>query len=105
MVWFGVSASSHAGIKVIPLSLLTRTSFTLLPDGKHAAPPTPNAGKVAQNQTLAELVDYLAIGKIQPLVASRIPLVQAARAHEVFGTRLVGGRDRKGRKGSMSDER
>jgi NADPH2:quinone reductase len=48
---------------------------------------TPNAGKVAQSKALTELLDYLAAGKIKPVVAARIPLAEAARAHE----RLEGG--------------
>jgi NADPH2:quinone reductase len=83
LVWFGVAAISKAGIKVIPLSLMTRFLVTLIPDGKHA-PSTPNAGKLSQTQTLAELLDHLAAGKIQPVVAARIPLVEAARAHELL---------------------
>ncbi len=83
LVWFGVAASSRAGIKVIPLSLLTRLFLALIPDGKRA-PLTPNAGKGPQTETLAELLDLLAAGKIKPVVAERIPLLEAARAHELL---------------------
>jgi NADPH2:quinone reductase len=83
LVWFGVAATSRAGIKVIPLSLLTRLLLSLIPDGKHA-PMTPNAEKLDQTHTLAELLDLLAAGKIKPVVAERIPLVEAARAHELL---------------------
>jgi len=34
--------------------------------------------------TLAELLDLLAEGKLKPLVAERIPLVEAVRAHELL---------------------
>ena len=34
--------------------------------------------------TLAELLDLLAAGKIKPSVAARIPLTEAARAHELL---------------------
>ena len=34
LVWFGVSATSKAGMRVIPLSLLARFLLILIPDGK-----------------------------------------------------------------------
>jgi NADPH:quinone reductase-like Zn-dependent oxidoreductase len=82
LVWFGVAATSKAGMRVIPLSLLTRFGLTLIPDGKRAPMP-PNAGRFAQT-TLAALLDSLAAGKIKPIVAARIPLAEAARAHELL---------------------
>jgi NADPH2:quinone reductase len=33
---------------------------------------------------LTELLDLLAAGKIKPVVADRIPLVEAVRAHELL---------------------
>lgn len=74
-MWFGVAATSKAGMRAIPLSLLTRFGLTLIPDGKRAPMP-PNAGRFAQTT--------LAAGKIKPIVAARIPLVEAARAHELL---------------------
>ena len=35
-------------------------------------------------KTLAELLDMLAEGALKPIVAERIPLVEAARAHELL---------------------
>ena len=35
-------------------------------------------------ETLAELLDSLAAGRIKPVVAARIPLAEAARAHELL---------------------
>ena len=83
LVWFGVAATSKQGMKVIPLSLLARTLLALIPDGKHA-PLTPNAGKLTQTQTLAGLLNLLDAGKLKPVIAERIPLVEAARAHELL---------------------
>lgn len=82
LVWFGVAASKRHGMKVIPLSLLTRLLLSLIPDGKKA-PLTPTAD-ASSRPILAELLDMLAAGKIKPLVAERIPLVEAARAHELL---------------------
>jgi NADPH:quinone reductase-like Zn-dependent oxidoreductase len=87
LVWFGVAATSKAGMRVIPLSLLMRFLLVLIPDGKQA-PLMENAGKFAlehnvwYRETLTELLDSLAAGRIKPVVAERIPLVEAARAHE-----------------------
>jgi NADPH:quinone reductase-like Zn-dependent oxidoreductase len=89
LVWFGVAATTKQGLRVIPLSLLMRTLLTLIPDGKQA-PLTQNVGEygLADNawyrETLTELLDLLAEGKIKPVVAERIPLDEAARAHELL---------------------
>jgi len=89
LVWFGVAATSKAGLRVIPLSLLMRTLLALIPDGKQA-PMTSDLGTFAlahnawYRETLTELLDLLAVGRIKPVVAERFPLVEAARAHELL---------------------
>ncbi|MFH0916137.1 MAG: medium chain dehydrogenase/reductase family protein [bacterium] len=85
LVWFGVAATSKEGMRVMPLSLLMRTLVALIPDGKRA-PLTPNLGKdnVWYRRTLTELLGSLADGRIKPVVAERVPLVEAARAHELL---------------------
>jgi NADPH:quinone reductase-like Zn-dependent oxidoreductase len=82
LVWFGVAAAKKDGLRVIPLSLLMRTLLAMIPDGKQA-PLAPDIGKdnAWYRETLKELLDLLAQGKIKPVVAERIPLVEAARAH------------------------
>jgi NADPH:quinone reductase-like Zn-dependent oxidoreductase len=85
LVWFGVAATKKEGLRVIPLTLLTRTLLALIPDGKQA-PLAPDLGKdnAWYRGTLADLLDLLAAGKIKPVVAERIPLLEAARAHELL---------------------
>jgi NADPH:quinone reductase-like Zn-dependent oxidoreductase len=85
LVWFGVAAAKKAGLRVIPLTLLMRTVLALVPDGKKA-PLSPDLSKenAWYRKTLAELLDMLAAGTIQPVVAARIPLAEAARAHELL---------------------
>jgi NADPH:quinone reductase-like Zn-dependent oxidoreductase len=85
LVWFGVAAVSKAGLRVIPLTLLMVSLLGLLPDGKQT-PQFPELGKdnAWYRETLTELLDLLAAGKIKPVVAKRIPLVEAARAHELL---------------------
>ncbi len=61
------------------------TLLTLIPDGKQA-PLSPDLGKdnAWYRETLAKLLDLLAAGKIKPVVAERIPLAEAARAHALL---------------------
>jgi NADPH2:quinone reductase len=83
LVWFGVAAVSKAGMRVIPLSLLTVFLLKLLPDGKRVL-TNPDVGSASYRETLTELLDLLVAGKIKPIVAERIPLVEAVRAHELL---------------------
>ena len=85
LVWFGVAATKKKGLRVIPLTLLTVFLLKLIPDGKQT-PLFPDLGKdnAWYRETLAELLDLLAGGKIRPVVAERIPLAEAARAHELL---------------------
>jgi NADPH:quinone reductase-like Zn-dependent oxidoreductase len=83
LVWFGVAAISRRGAKVIPGSLIARQLLSLIPDGRKA-PLTPNAGKVDHGPVLAELLDLLKEGKLNPVIAERIPLLDASKAHELL---------------------
>jgi NADPH:quinone reductase-like Zn-dependent oxidoreductase len=85
LVWFGVAATKKEGLRVIPFTFLMRTLLALIPDGK-SAPLTPDLSKdnAWYRQTLTELLDLLAEGSIKPVVAERIPLAEAARAHELL---------------------
>jgi len=85
LVWFGVAATKKAGLRVIPATLLTMALLGLIPDGKQAT-SIPDLGKdnAWYRATLTELLDSLAAGRIRPVVAERIPLAEAARAHELL---------------------
>ena len=85
LTWFGVAAAKQTGLKVIPLTLLMVILLKLFPGGKQLL-LTPDLGKdnAWYRQTLAELLDLLAAGKIKPIVAARFPLAEAARAHELL---------------------
>ena len=89
LVCFGMAATSKAGVRVIPLSLLMVGLLKLIPDGKQVS-MSPNLAEFAlahpgwYRDTLAELLDLVAAGKLKPVVAARIPLVEAARAHELL---------------------
>ncbi len=85
LVWFGVAATARRGLKVIPLSMLTQISLSLIPDGRRAPlPPDSNKPNEWYRETLTTLFDYLQAGKIRPVIAARIPLLEAARAHELM---------------------
>jgi NADPH:quinone reductase-like Zn-dependent oxidoreductase len=85
MVWFGVAAAKKNGLRVIPLTLLTVGLLKSVPDGKKLL-LTPDLSKDNAwiRETLAELLDLLAAGELNPVVAARIPLDEAWRAHELL---------------------
>jgi len=89
LVWLGSAATRDKGFMVGPLSLLMVFVLKLIPDSKHV-PMCPDLGKFAEthndwyHETLTELFDLLTEGKIKPVVAERIPLVEATRAHKLL---------------------
>jgi NADPH2:quinone reductase len=89
LVWFGVAATKKKGLQVIPFTLMMQTLLALIP-GSRQAPLMPDLGTFTQEHTdwyrdtLTELLNALAEGTIKPVVAERIPLVEAARAHELL---------------------
>jgi NADPH:quinone reductase-like Zn-dependent oxidoreductase len=86
LVWFGVASTRDQGLRVIPGTLLTRLALSLIPDGKRS-PSTPDLTKLGNawyRETLSALLNHLARGELAPLVASRIPLAEASRAHELL---------------------
>lgn len=85
LVWFGVAATARSGRGVIPASLITRSLVSLIPDGRKAPmPPNAKTPNDSYRETLATLFDYLRAGKINPVIAARIPLLEAARAHQLL---------------------
>lgn len=85
LVWFGVAATARDGIWVIPSSVLTRFALSLIPDGRRAPLPGDITEPIAwYRATLTELLDLLAAGKLAPVIADRIPLEDAVRAHALL---------------------
>jgi NADPH:quinone reductase-like Zn-dependent oxidoreductase len=84
LVWFGVAATKEKGLRVIPFTLLMRAILPLIPDGKRILSPDLGKDNIWYRETLTQLLDWLAAGKIKPVVAQRIPLAEAARAHELL---------------------
>jgi NADPH:quinone reductase-like Zn-dependent oxidoreductase len=85
LVWFGVAAAKKKGLGVIPFTMVMVALLKLAPGDKQIL-LSPDLGKdnAWYRQTLAELLDWLAAGKIKPVVAERIPLAEAARAHKLL---------------------
>jgi NADPH2:quinone reductase len=88
-VGYGMAATSKAGMRAIPLTLLMLVLLKLIPGGKQASMSAEiatfsDAHVGWYRETLTELLDLLAAGKIKPVVAERIPLLEAARAHELL---------------------
>jgi len=89
LVWLGSAATKGktpwAGLFSLPMIGLLK----LIPDGRNV-PLCPDLGKFADAHhdwyrgTLGELLGSLAAGEIQPVVAERIPLAEAARAHQLL---------------------
>lgn len=85
LVWFGVASTKKAGPSVIPFTLIMIFLLKCIPDGKQV-PLTPDLGKdnTWYRKTLAELLDLVSKGIIKPIIAERIPLIEATRAHELL---------------------
>ena len=89
LVWLGSAATNEQGLRVGPLSMMMALLLRLAPDGKKV-PSCPTLGKFAgehndwSRETLADLLELQAAGRIRHVVAERIPLAEAARAHELL---------------------
>ncbi len=89
LVWLGSAAVEQQGLRVAPFSMATVLLLRLIPDGKKV-PPCPTMDKHAEanpawyRSTLTWLLDALAAGELEPVVAARIPLADAASAHELL---------------------
>jgi NADPH:quinone reductase-like Zn-dependent oxidoreductase len=89
LVWFGMAATKNKGLRVIPFTLMMQVLLGLLPGDKQV-PLMPDLGTFSKEnpdwyrETLTALLDLLAAGKIKPVVEESIPLVEAARAHELL---------------------
>lgn len=89
LVWVGSAGTHKDGLRTGLLSLLLEPMLRLLPDGKQMA-RTTELGKFGRDhndwfrRTQAELLDLAAAGDLEPVVAERIPLAEAARAHALL---------------------
>ena len=89
LVWLGSAATETQGLRVGLLSMLAVYLLKAIPDRKQIPMcPTTNKFALADNDwyrnTLTGLLDLLAAGALEPVVAERVPLADAARAHETI---------------------
>jgi len=96
VVFGGVAFASEGLLKMLWNNLLLRPILNLIPDNKAAL--TYQMGDTKHNSSpewvredLAKLFDLLAQGRIKPII-TRMPLVEAARAHELIGEASVRGK-------------
>ena len=86
LVWLGSAAVEDRGISVGLTSVLASWTLRVLPDGKRVPRcPTMDVHATSNPQwyreTLSELVGLLADGDLAPVVAERVPLADAQKAH------------------------
>ncbi len=87
LLMLGMASANRKGRGVIPGSLLVVGLVNALPNGKRS-PGMPPLDKHAianmdwYRSSIAEFFDLAVSGKMKPLVAERIPLAEARRAHE-----------------------
>ena len=87
LIPLGSVATEKSGVMSIPLGLAAVLGLRLLPNGKQVH-ISPNMMKYPfehndwYRETLGELLDHVASDKLSPVVAERIPLLEAVRAHE-----------------------
>lgn len=82
LVWFGVASSREKGVRVIPASLLMFGLLKATPGKRVLTTPGLTKDLDWYRETLGELLGLLAVGDLRPVVADRIRLAEAARAHE-----------------------
>lgn len=89
LVWLGSAAVDEQGLRVAPFSMAMAFVLRFVPDGKRV-PRCPTMDKHAEahpdwfHATLTGLLDSLATGQLEPVIAERIPLGEAAKAHELL---------------------
>ena len=89
LVWLGSAAVDEQGLRVAPFSMAMAFVLGFVPYGERV-PRCPTMDKHAEahpdwfHATLTELLDSLATGQLEPVIAERIPLGEAAKAHELL---------------------
>ncbi len=89
LVSYGFIGSVKGGRIEVPLTFTRLFLFKLIPDGKKTlfygdTPRFVEKDNAWYRETLTALFNLLAEGKIKPIIGERIPLAEAARAHELM---------------------
>lgn len=86
LLMLGMAAATRRGTRIIPPTLALVGLLKLLPDGR-SVPLSPGLDTYPSEHerwyadTLRELYDLAAAGKLDPVLAGRLPLADAAEAH------------------------
>lgn len=91
LVWLGSAATETQGLRTGPLSMAMVYLLKAVPDRKRV-PLCATTDKHARKHpgwyraTLRDLLTSVANGDLAPVVAERVPLTEASRAHELLET-------------------
>ncbi len=89
LVMLGMASIYDTGSAIIPLSLLTAGTVALWPNGI-TVPMSPSMLSFPARhpdwyrETLADLLGKAAAGHLRPAIAAKVPMPEAARAHEML---------------------
>ena len=89
LVWLGSAATETQGLRTGPLSMAMTYLLKVVPDRKQV-PVCATTDKHARKHpdwyrtTLQGLLDSLANGNLKPVIAERVPLAEASRAHQLL---------------------
>lgn len=97
LINYGFAGAMKGGMKVVLSSFARLFWYKLVPDGKTAqmyggTPGLATKKNTWYRETLTELLNLLAEGKITPVIGARIPLSEASRAHELMEKSAVEGK-------------
>lgn len=86
LLMLGMAGTARSGMGIVPASLFIVGILALWPDGKRTPMSPSMLGYPAKHldwyrETLNQLLAMAADGRIEPVVAARLPLRDAARAH------------------------
>lgn len=89
LLMLGMAGTARSGIGIIPASLCVVGVLALWPDGKRTPMSPSMLSYPAKHldwyrETLSQLLAMAADGRIEPIIAARLPLRDAARAHTLL---------------------
>ncbi len=89
LLMLGMAGTARSGIGLVPSSLLVVGVLALWPDGKRTPMSPSMLSYPAKHldwyrETLCELLAMAADGRVEPVVAARVPLRDAAHAHTLL---------------------
>lgn len=89
LLMLGMASTARSGIGIVPASLAVVSLLALWPDGKRTPMSPSMLSYPAKHldwyrETLSQLLAMASDGRVEPVVAARVPLHEAARAHTLL---------------------